>query len=723
MSLNGATGITFDSITFDYKFKAGDPEHVSPFIVSNSSNIAFRNSVFDGDLVSGRNAIDDGYANGRGLAIYGSNGVTVENNEIRTFLRGIIVDSSSNINILDNDIHSIRSDGMDYVMVKNLLIEGNNLHDFRGAPGSPDHPDFIQFWTSGATTPTTDVTIRNNVLNIGQGSWTQSIFMRNERVDQGLAGTSMYYKNILVENNTISNVHTHGITVGETDGLIVRNNLLISAPLNPTDAANAAYIKLFGAQASIMVPQIHLSAASDNVIVSGNVYSGASWFSGPRFDGYTNQADWKVSSNSYYANEASIPAGTGASDSGITPIPTPTPTPTPVPEPTPPPTPTPTPVPTPTPAPTPVGTLPVLDDYVLNLAKLAKTAFKDNAAIVTVGGEKVISLDGTKDYVDLGRLTAFEKATKIAFEVEFSRDVADGKEARLVWNHMKFGLVLEGDGLKIQVATAREGFKAISVGNLGLNDTDNHTIRVIMDEVSNHLQVVLDGKVVLNTSSTDLKFVGSSGYEWGWTLGSPWDRYFDGEISDFRIEAKAAFVGTSVSTATPTVIASTPNVVKGSAASWLGASTVTKVASAEAPQKMVGDTSVNDAVNAKLAGLLWGSSHKTFMVSEKGALVQAAADKAGPTLSNFADLFQTKAAASSATKVIVDTGADRLQVVLKQAVVQHDDDLDAHMVDGGSTITAYFHDDVSDSHVVDAAPVVDADLWHHVFDAGHALFA
>ena len=43
VSLNGATGITFDTINFDYKFKAGDPLHVSPFTVSGSSNIAFKN--------------------------------------------------------------------------------------------------------------------------------------------------------------------------------------------------------------------------------------------------------------------------------------------------------------------------------------------------------------------------------------------------------------------------------------------------------------------------------------------------------------------------------------------------------------------------------------------------------------------------------------------------------------------------------------------------------
>jgi hypothetical protein len=753
VTLNGATGITFDSITFDYKYKAGDQLETTPFSVTNSNNIAFKNSTFDGDVASGTNSIDNGYAIGRGLLIIGSNGVTVDNSVFKTFMRGLVVIESSNLNILKNEVTGIRSDGMDFIQVQKVLIEGNNIHDFRSAPNSADHADMIQFWTAGTTAPSTDITIRNNTLNIGQGSWSQALFMRNEMVDQGQAGTSMYYKNVLIENNTISNAHIHGITVGETNGLIVRNNVVIAAKMNLSNGYNAPYAAEYGVNSGITVPHINLSSASDNVTATGNSYSGASWSTTPRLDGYTNQSDWKVSANTYYADKASIPAGSGASNSGggTTPTPTPvpdpipdptpvpTPTPTPVPTPTPTPTPTPVPTPTPTPGPTPVSTLPVLDDYVLNLTKLAKAALYDNAKIVTVGGEKMISLDGNKDFVDLGRLTAFEKSTKISFEVDFSRDVADGKEARLVWNHMKFGLALEGDGLKIQVATAREGFKTINVGNLGLNDTDNHTIRVILDEVSNRLQVILDDKVVLNTTSTDLKFVGNGGYEWGWTLGSPWDRFFDGEISDFRAEAKADFVGGGATVA-PVVVATptTTPAVKSFPSSLFGSSLINKYSplnKAAAVEKTVAHTSTadthkitttdhNDAVNTKLAALFWGNSAKTFGVTDKGALIKAPAEKAEPTLSSFADLFQTKAVASSA-KVVVDTGADRLNVFVKQAALQSDDDLDAyHMADaGGTAVTKHFVDALPDHVALDTAPVADADMWHHIVDGGHALFA
>lgn len=737
VALNGATGITFDSITFDYKFKAGDPLHVSPFTVSGSSNIAFRNSIFDGDVASGTNSIDNGYALGNGLMITGCNNVTVESSVFKTWMRGLVIGESSNINVLKNEVTGIRSDGMNFVQVQKILVEGNNIHDFRAAPNSDDHSDMIQFWTTGTTAASTDITIRNNTLNIGQGTWAQSLFMRNELVDQGQAGTSMYYKNVLIENNTITNAHTHGITVGEADGLIVRSNVVIAGTMNLNNAYNAAYVSQFGATSGIMVPFIHLSNASDNVTATGNSYSGASWSTSPRLDGYTNQSDWTVTANTYYADKASIPVGSGSSNSGGSTTPTPTPVPDPIPDPTPTPVPTPTPTPipvptpTPTPTPTPAGTLPVLDDYVLNLAKLTKAALQYDAKIITVGGEKMVHLDGIKDYVDLGRLTAFEKSTKISFEVDFSRDVADGKEARLVWNHTKFGLALEGDGLKVQVATAREGFKTINVTNLGLNDTDNHTVRVIMDEVSNRLQVVLDGKVVLNTSSTDLKFIGAGGYEHGWMLGTPWDRYFQGDISDFRIEAKADFVA-HTSTTTTAGVTATPSIVKASVSSLYGTTTVNKTAVVEktAVQTALTDTNkvavvdTHHAADNKLAGLFGGQFEKAFVVSDTGRLVQTATEKAAPVLSSFASLIHTKAAAPAAS-VVVDTGADRLQVKLNHIIAQNDDDLDAHMAgSGGNPALAHVHDADSYTSAADAdvAPIEHIDTGFHHFD-GHALFA
>lgn len=540
MQLNGATNINFDTIDFDYTYKKGDSIDVSPFEIMGSTNIVIRNSSFDGDVASGMSSVDNGFAVGRGLVVGGSTGVTVQSSEFVNWYRGAFTYESKNINISNNDISQVRSDGLNFAQVQNVLIEGNYIHDFRAAPKSGDHGDMIQFWTSGTTAPSTGITIRGNTLDVGQGTWAQSIFMRNELVDQGKAGASMYYKDVVIENNKISNNHLHGITVGETDGLVVQNNSLTSANLNASNAYNAEYLAQYGVKAGIMVPNIILTPASDDVVVNGNSFYGAPHFTGSRVDGYSKQSDWTVSNNSY--------AGATPPTGPVKPAPT---TPEPAPEPTPEPNPT-TPEPAPTnpePAPTNPGDQgnagPVIDDYTANIAKFARSMLKDNAKVVTVDGEPVLRLDGTKDYADLGRLKQFEKADKISFSVDFSKDSADGNEGRLVWNHMKYGLTTDNDdGLILNVGTAKQGFKAFHIDNLGLDDSETHSVQVLLDDVADRIQVVLDNKVVFDHKGTDLDFdKGSSGNEWGWSLGgNAWDRHFDGDISDFQIEAGAAFI-------------------------------------------------------------------------------------------------------------------------------------------------------------------------------------
>jgi hypothetical protein len=157
-----------------------------------------------------------------------------------------------------------------------VLIEGNYFHDFAGAPGSGDHADMIQFWTTGTTSPSTNIIIRSNILDSSSGSVAQSIFMRNDVVDLGKAGLEMFYQNITIENNVIHNAQTHGITVGETIGLSINNNTI----LQNADSAN---------NGSINVPRIHVNEASQDVVISNNIL--------PRFDLATNAENWTVDNN------------------------------------------------------------------------------------------------------------------------------------------------------------------------------------------------------------------------------------------------------------------------------------------------------------------------------------------------------------------------------------------------------------------------------------------
>ncbi|WP_294606466.1 right-handed parallel beta-helix repeat-containing protein [uncultured Roseovarius sp.] len=281
LDLRGVSNLTFDGLVFDYVFSADDPSHISPFQVGyGSSYVTIKNSVFDGDVASGISEIDDGYGYGVGLNVRGASNISVENNEFFNWTRGAVYAQTENLLVTGNEVYAIRSDGFDFVEVNSVLIEGNYIHDFAASPNSADHRDMIQFWTSGTTSPTTDVIIRDNILDIGEGSYTQSIFMGNEEVVSGRAGPEMYYQNILIENNTIYNAHTHGITVGETNGLIIRNNSILQVEG-----------EMHGLSGSVTIPKINVKSDSVSVIIEGNITSG--------INGFDQQTDWTILDNAF----------------------------------------------------------------------------------------------------------------------------------------------------------------------------------------------------------------------------------------------------------------------------------------------------------------------------------------------------------------------------------------------------------------------------------------
>ena len=113
-------------------------------------------------------------------------------------------------------------------------------------------------------------------------------------------------------------------------------------------------------------------------------------------------------------------------------------------------------------------------------------------------------------------------------------------------NHKKFALDVDGDGLQVRVGQADSAFrKAIKIDNLGLDDNEVHQVIVIVDAVTDHLQVVLDGDLVLDRQDLDFEFVGVTP-ERGWKLGTPWKADFDGEVHDFRIDDSADFLPESL---------------------------------------------------------------------------------------------------------------------------------------------------------------------------------
>ena len=291
LDLRGVSNLTLDGVVCDYTFKPGDQIYNAPFSVSGGQNVTIRNSTFDGDVASGTASSSDGFATGVGLSVTGTTNMHLEGNEISNFYRGLTVSDSKGVSITGNDVHAIRSDGMDFIQVQGVTIEANHLHDFQTSPDSGDHPDMIQFWTAGTTEPSTDITIRGNVMDAGAGTWTQSIFMGNEVVSQGLAGSDMFYRNVTIEDNVIVNGQLHGITLGETAGLTIRQNSVLHTDGNTPD----------GTDSSVEIPAINIASTSTGVSVTGNVTSA--------INGWTGQSGWAVSQNAFVQDQNPLAPG------------------------------------------------------------------------------------------------------------------------------------------------------------------------------------------------------------------------------------------------------------------------------------------------------------------------------------------------------------------------------------------------------------------------------
>lgn len=577
MYISGANNVTLDGLNFEYEYESGDPAYVYKFKVQSSSNIVIQNSEFVGDTVGG-----DQW--GTGLFVRQSSDVTVENNEFRDLLDGASFTLVDGLDFIGNDLEGFRRDATVFSAVHDVLIEDNYYHDFDGKDGS--HRDMIQFLSMNKTEPSTDVTIRGNTFDIAEGSWTQSIFIRNEEVDLGRAGEEMYYQNFLIEENVIYNNHTHGITVGETDGLIIRNNTVLYTQGNPDDPTNKEVL------GSVGLPEIRVSDDSKNVTIENNVTTD--------IVGYEGQKDWSVSSNvilqpseysgvfssigqnsdgsHYYVvaegsvldtkdagatrlqpeydGNSSVPSDeptapvedkaapveetTAPEDNSSQPVEEPS---APVEEPS-------APVEEPS-APVEDATAPVDDggEADFDFAQLLLDGrFVGGAHVETSGGETSVVFDGSKDYVKLGRLEEFQQSEQLTVSIEYAREFVSSHQERLVWNHEKFGLALEGDGLRVMIANTDGPFwQGFKINDLGLDDTDTHNISVAFDVETDNLQVVVDGDVVFETDDVDLEGVTADGRDWGWTLGSQFGHEFAGEISDFSINDQVDFIDPVIS--------------------------------------------------------------------------------------------------------------------------------------------------------------------------------
>ncbi len=214
MKVTDTSNLTFKNLEVGRSLGSTETIDSSLSKVNGGSNITFDTVHFHGSMDG--NPTNDG----TGITFGGVNGIKLINSEFEQLGRGAVFGSSTNITIANNRFHDIRSDGIDFSAVTNVVIDGNHFTNFSRI--SSDHPDAIQFWTTNTTRPSTDIVIRNNVILEGNGSGMQGIFMRDE------LGT-LPYERVTIENNLIYETNmSNGITVMGGKDITIRGNTVLS---------------------------------------------------------------------------------------------------------------------------------------------------------------------------------------------------------------------------------------------------------------------------------------------------------------------------------------------------------------------------------------------------------------------------------------------------------------------------------------------------------------
>ena len=272
MSLINSSNITFDTILFDYTYSSGDYHFQSPFGVNGSTDITFKDSVFDGDVAQGTGTSIDGTGYGTGLNILYSNNINIVGTEFKEWWKGLIAANSDTVSVTQSDIHTIRSDGLVFDNVDNILVEQNYIHDFGGAAGSGDHRDMIQIqraYGSGSD----NITIRDNVFDMGNGDYAQTIWMGGDGKD--FSDPNVTHHNVVIEGNLIYNGHVNGIAVHGVDGLVISKNTVLHVDEKTLTGG-------------VEIPAINV-LAGDNVTIEQNITS--------QIIGHHGQSDWTVKDN------------------------------------------------------------------------------------------------------------------------------------------------------------------------------------------------------------------------------------------------------------------------------------------------------------------------------------------------------------------------------------------------------------------------------------------
>ena len=259
INITGSRGIAFTGLDMGSPLSASETASAchNTAQITNSSYISF-------DRVHVYGSLDGNPTNDRdGLNFRGSNNIAVTNSTFEQLSRGLLIGSSQDVTLSGNMFKNMSTDGMDFAAVQRVAITGNTFTNF--TPKAGDHPDAIQFWTSGTTVASSDISITNNKIMMGGPEGTQGIFLRDET-------GALPYQRVTIDNNLVYiNSGYNGITVAGGNTIAVTNNTVVSQTTDTLKLRINLSAVTNGTVANNVSDQF-LSNCNTNLSVSNNIF-------------------------------------------------------------------------------------------------------------------------------------------------------------------------------------------------------------------------------------------------------------------------------------------------------------------------------------------------------------------------------------------------------------------------------------------------------------------
>jgi Ca2+-binding RTX toxin-like protein len=215
LAVTGSSGLAFNHLTFSTvgTVNAGPDAYANPFSFANSQKININSVTVTGDP----SLLPANQPNG--LLIRYSSNIHVVGSKFQYVHVGLGEFFNNNIVVSHNIFHHIGNDGIDNAGSSYVEISDNTFRRFEHGD-STQHPDAIQFWTTGTTASATNIDVSNNLINLNKGTLAQGVFITDD------VGT-LPYQNVTVTNNMIIGALGNGIALNHiNNGVVTGNDVL-----------------------------------------------------------------------------------------------------------------------------------------------------------------------------------------------------------------------------------------------------------------------------------------------------------------------------------------------------------------------------------------------------------------------------------------------------------------------------------------------------------------